>query len=157
MGKLPITPRLYQNISTSTGASSMKKLIALFLTALVLIGSPNLELRPARAQAAPIVLMVAAVLAGCIVTLYVWKTNTAQKLRWLVLCDDDLAGHLTPIATNQVFVGPNLTLAFPAFQIIITNQEPKGFWRIVEIPTPSNNFVPQYIQKSAKGVVVLCP
>lgn len=60
----------------------------------------------------------------------------------------------------NTFVGPNLTMAFPAFQVITDHRQPQGFWRIIEIPAPQNNFVPQHVQLAKVGtnsMMVLCP
>lgn len=125
----------------------MKKLLSLILAAAFLVVSPDLPVEsPARAQAAPVVLMVAAVATMTGIVIYVWKTNTAQKLRWLVLNDDDLAGHLTPVVTNQVFVGPNLALALPAFEVYTDSHSPQGFWRVTELSVAPTNWVPQSVQ-----------
>lgn len=132
----------------------MKKSISLSLAGIILLVSfmlvmePNLELKTSRAQGqfAQSLLVVGAFLIAGAIVIYVWKTNTAQKMRWLVLNDDDLAGNLTPVATNYAFVGPQLTMALPVFRVYTDSHEPKGFWKVTEIPPPTNGFVPNVLQ-----------
>ena len=125
----------------------MKRGISLLLAGIILLLEPNLEQKPSQAQAGAgvVVLMTVICLAAAGFVIYVYKTNTAQKMRWLVLNDDDLAGHLTPVATNYVFVGPQLNKAMPAFSVVTDRRQPSGFWHITEIPPPTNGFTPQTV------------
>lgn len=133
----------------------MKRIVSLLLVGAFLTLSPDLPPQPpARAQGlGPALLLVAVFAVGATIVFYVWKTNTAQQMRWLVLNDDDLAGHLTPVLTNHAFVGPNLTMALPVFRVYTDSHEPQGFWRVTELTVAPTNWVPNVI-RSVNGHVV---
>ena len=79
---------------------------------------------------------------------WVYKVNTTPKMRWLVLEKCHYDGNWVPVVTNQVFVGPQLALALPAFEASMTDS--LACYKVKEIDPPAANFRVQHIPGSAE-------
>lgn len=127
----------------------MKRAISIALCCAFLSLSGEFPERRAQAPGmSGAMLIMFCAMVGSVMVFWVYKTNTAQKLRWLVLEKSHYDGNWVPVVTNQVFVGPRLTLALPAFQASMTDD--LACYRVKEIDPPAPNFRVQHIPGSAE-------
>ncbi len=126
----------------------MKACITALLCLSLLLASSQWPSAPARAQLAPValVLVVGAGACGLLIWAYA-KNETILQMRWLVLerGQQKVSGPWTPVATNRVPVGPKVMEAFPAF-IVVTNGGDQRVWfrvRLAEDDEIPQGFTPQ--------------
>lgn len=127
----------------------MKRIISLALCCAFLSLSGEFPERQAQApgMSGAMLIMFCAVV-GSVMVFWVYKTYETPKLRWLVLEKSHYDGNWMPVVTNQVFVGPALARALPAFQASMTDD--LASYRVKEIDPPASNFRVQHIPGSAE-------
>lgn len=126
----------------------MKRFICILLCALLLQVSGELPDHEAQAQTSGAVLVMFCAIVGTVFCIWVYKVHTTPKMRWLVLEKAHYDGNWMPVATNHMLVPPNLSKAFPAFAVNMTDDTAN--YRIKEIDPPAANFRVQHIPGSAE-------
>lgn len=107
----------------------MKRAVTLLMCAAILTFPVQ---NRAKAQEGPAILVVFTAVVLTSVVIWVYARDGSTKKRAIVLYKGYLDGNWTPVATNVMVIGPDLTKAFPAFADQM--KDDAAFYRVKEIP-----------------------